>query len=86
MILEIAKSSYVVPFKRLAKMILDGSAQAQSNLKFLELLKEDCTTLDASRPEDVSKLLPEIIKTIRVIWVNSDFYNTRFVRVLQVFG
>ena len=73
-ILEMAKSSYVVPFKRLAKMIQDGSAQAQSNLKFLMLLKEPCTTLYNSSPTQVPNQLPEII---RVIWVNSQFFNTR---------
>ncbi|XP_076804743.1 dynein axonemal heavy chain 2-like [Clavelina lepadiformis] len=76
-ILEIAKSSYVGPFKKLSKLIQDGSAQAQSNLKFLSLFKAPCEKLASSNPTEIPKLLPEIVKIIRVIWVNSEYYNTR---------
>uniref|UniRef100_H2ZI86 Dynein axonemal heavy chain 2 n=1 Tax=Ciona savignyi TaxID=51511 RepID=H2ZI86_CIOSA len=76
-ILEKAKSSYVGPFRKLAKLIQDGSAQAQSNLRFLSLFKAPCEKLATATPKDIPKLLPDIVKIIRVIWVNSDHYNTR---------
>jgi len=38
-ILAAAKSSYVQSFRKLSKLIQDGSNQAQQNLKYLNLLK-----------------------------------------------
>lgn len=76
-ILTVAKSSYVSPFRKLSRLIQDGSAQAQSNLKFLSLLKEPCLALSKSHPKDVPNQLTTIIRIIRIIWVNSPFYNTR---------
>ncbi|EDV25795.1 uncharacterized protein TRIADDRAFT_23475 [Trichoplax adhaerens] len=76
-ILEHAKSSYVSPFIRLSKLIQDGSAQAQSNLKFLSTLKEPCLTLSESLPSEISSQLPRILNIIRMIWINSEYYNSR---------
>ncbi|XP_066267393.1 dynein axonemal heavy chain 2-like isoform X1 [Branchiostoma lanceolatum] len=82
-ILELSKSSYVAPFLKMARMIqvgdseVDGSAQAQSNLKFLSSLKEPCQALDEASPKDIPAMLPKILSIIRMIWSNSEFYNTR---------
>jgi len=76
-ILELAKSSYVGPFDKLARLIQDGSNQAQSNLRFLTLLKAPCEKLASASTADIPNLLPEIVSIIRVIWSNSEFYNTR---------
>ncbi len=75
-ILELAKSSYVGSFIKLAKQIQDGSRQAENNLKFLMVLKDPCHDLADLKPADIPKALPRIINIIRVIWVNSDYYNT----------
>ncbi|CAG5134523.1 unnamed protein product, partial [Candidula unifasciata] len=76
-ILELAKSSYVAPFLRLAGQIKEGSRQAESNLKFLSVLKDPCHELADAKPKDIPKLLPKILNLIRMIWVNSDFFNSR---------
>ena len=55
----------------------DGSKQAENNLQFLIVLKDPCHELADAKPVEISKLLPKIINIIRVIWNNSDFYNTR---------
>ncbi|XP_071951094.1 dynein axonemal heavy chain 2-like isoform X2 [Antedon mediterranea] len=76
-ILEFSKSSYVTPFRKLSKLIQDGSAKAQSNLKFLSTLSADCEELSKSRPADIPPLLPKLINKVRMIWLNSDHYKSR---------
>ena len=76
-ILHKAKSSYVRPFKKLAIQIVLGSKQAQSNLMFLNLLIKPCENLLKTSPKHIPNLLDEIIMIIRVIWTDSEFYNTR---------
>lgn len=76
-ILDIAKSSYITSFQKLAKQILDGSRQAENNLQFLMVLKDPCHELADAKPAEISRLLPRIINIIRVIWTNSEYYNTR---------
>ena len=41
------------------------------------ILKDPCHELADAKPSEIPKLLPRIISVIRVIWNNSDFYNTR---------
>ncbi|KAM4844901.1 dynein axonemal heavy chain 2 isoform 2-T2 [Thomomys bottae] len=76
-ILDLAKSSYLAPFVKMAQQIQDGSRQAQSNLTFLSILKEPYQELALLRPKDISSKLPKLISLIRIIWVNSPHYNTR---------
>ncbi len=75
-ILQLAKSSYVASFTKLAKQIQDGSKQAENNLQFLSMLKDPCHDLADTKPVDIPKALPRVINLIRVIWTNSEFYNT----------
>ena len=76
-ILLLAKSSYVGSFVKLAKQIQNGSKQAENNLQFLMVLKDPCHDLADTNPVDIPKALPRIINIIRVIWTNSDYYNTQ---------
>uniref|UniRef100_A0A8C6W7X2 Dynein axonemal heavy chain 2 n=1 Tax=Nannospalax galili TaxID=1026970 RepID=A0A8C6W7X2_NANGA len=76
-ILQLAKSSYLLPFMKLAQQIQDGSRQAQSNLTFLSILREPYQELAFMKPKDISDKLPRLISLIRIIWVNSPHYNTR---------
>ncbi|XP_063042411.1 dynein axonemal heavy chain 2 [Engraulis encrasicolus] len=76
-VLSLCKSSYVGPFCKLAKQIQDGSMQAQSNLSFLSLLREPCEELAQLKPDQVAPKLAHILNLIRIIWVNSIYYNTR---------
>ncbi|XP_026545523.1 dynein heavy chain 2, axonemal-like [Notechis scutatus] len=76
-ILMLSKSSYVAPFQRLSKQIQDGSEQAQSNLRFLSILKEPFQELATLRPKDIPEKLPHLISLVRIVWVNSPYYNSR---------
>ncbi|XP_078389870.1 dynein axonemal heavy chain 2 [Cetorhinus maximus] len=76
-ILELSKSSYIAPFLKLAKLIQDGRAQAQSNLSFLAILTNPCAELTMLKVKAIPEKLPHILSLIRIIWVNSKFYNTR---------
>ena len=75
--LTTAKSPYVRTFDTWAVQIKDGLQQAQSNLKFLELLKGPCTKLESAEPQDCTEILPGIIDLIRLIQLHSDYYNSR---------
>ena len=55
----------------------EGSRQAESNLKFLHVLKAPCADLADAKPADIPNMLPKILNLIRMIWVNSEFYKTR---------
>ncbi|KAA0188249.1 Dynein heavy chain axonemal, partial [Fasciolopsis buskii] len=76
-ILTSAKSSYVAAFMRLADEIKFNTQQAQNNLKFLNTLKELCRQLSESSPKDIPPKLPRLINMIRMIWVNSKYYNSK---------
>ncbi|KAF5399982.1 Dynein heavy chain [Paragonimus heterotremus] len=76
-ILTAAKSSYVAAFIRLSDEIKFNTQQAQSNLKFLNTLKEMCHQLTESSPSEIPPKLPRLINGIRMIWVNSQHYNTK---------
>jgi dynein heavy chain len=76
-VLTEAKSAYLAQFSLLASNIKDSMAEAKSNARFLGLLKQDCTNL---MKLDINKLhdcLSTIADTIRVVWITSDYYNTR---------
>ncbi|XP_056156824.1 dynein axonemal heavy chain 2 [Lampris incognitus] len=74
--LQLSKSSYITSFCKLAEEIQDSSLQAQSNMSFLSILKEPCKELAQLHPNQVAPKLQHIINLIRIIWVNSPFYNT----------
>ncbi|XP_018428368.1 PREDICTED: dynein heavy chain 2, axonemal [Nanorana parkeri] len=76
-ILQMAKSSYVGPFQKLSKQIQDGSVQAQSNLSFLSILKGPFEELISLKLKDIPDKFPHLLNLVRVIWVNSPYYNTR---------
>ncbi|OAF69166.1 Axonemal beta dynein heavy chain 2 [Intoshia linei] len=76
-ILDKTKSTYTKSFYKLAHEIKAGSSQAANNLKFLSLLKDPCIELSETDPVNIHKILPKIINTIRVIWVNSEHYKSK---------
>ncbi|GAA6229207.1 dynein heavy chain 2, axonemal [Lates japonicus] len=75
-ILQLSKSLYVQRFCKLATDIQDYSLQAQSNLSFLSILKEPCEEFAQLKPSQVAPKLRHIVSLIRIIWVNSKYYNT----------
>ncbi len=74
-ILKKAKSSYLPQFLKLAEQLQTNTKQADNNLTFLIALKDPCHELADSKPSEIPKLLPKIVSLVRVIWVNSEFYN-----------
>lgn len=54
----------------------DYSLQAQSNLQFLSILKKPCEEFAHLQPNQAASKLQHIVSLIRVIWVNSSYYNT----------
>ncbi|XP_051578639.1 dynein axonemal heavy chain 2 [Myxocyprinus asiaticus] len=83
-ILQLSKSNYVPAFCKLAKQIQDSTSQAQSNISFLSLLKEPCEELAQLKPHEIPPKLAHILNLIRVIWVNSSYYNNRD-RIMALF-
>ncbi|KAL7754402.1 hypothetical protein RI367_000383 [Sorochytrium milnesiophthora] len=76
-VLHLAKSSYLDQFRRLSNLIQEGSLQAQDNLKFLSTLIEPCKELAAAEPKNIAKTLPKLLMCVRLIWSNSQYYNTK---------
>ena len=67
---------YFIP-NYISSHVQDGSAQAQSNLRFLNTLKEQCVDLSQAKPADIPDMLAPLLNKIRMIWVNSDHYKSR---------
>ncbi|KAF7654720.1 hypothetical protein LDENG_00065830, partial [Lucifuga dentata] len=76
-ILQLSKSLYVQRFCEMAKRIEDGSLQAQSNHSYLSILRKPCEELAQLQLSQVAPKLGTIVSLIRIIWVNSPYYNTR---------
>jgi len=76
-IVEKAKSSYLAPFRKLSQLIQESHANANNCLKFISLLSDPCRELASSEPSTIPKLLPRLLNTVRVIWMNSDHYRSR---------
>ena len=75
-VLEYSKSAYLEAFIKIADEIKVGSVQAESNLKFLMILKDPCYELAEATPLEIPKQLTKLVNLIRMIWVNSEFYKT----------
>ncbi|XP_060896803.1 dynein axonemal heavy chain 2-like [Labrus mixtus] len=75
-ILQLSKSIYEHRFFKLAKQIQDCSLQAKSNLTYLSILKEPFEEFAKLNPNQVTPKLCHIVSLIRIIWVNSNHYNT----------
>ena len=58
-------------------LLQEGSRQAESNLKFLMMLKDTCYELSQSKPVNIPRLLPKLLNYIRIIWVNAPYYKSR---------
>jgi dynein heavy chain len=76
-VLEYAKSTFLDQFLRLSNLIQEGTVEAQENLKFLSILTGHCTQLSQAEPKEIVALLPTILRSVRLIWANSKYYNTK---------
>eukprot|EP00736_Rhodelphis_marinus_P013382 Rmarinus@m.14828 len=75
-VLQVAKSSYLDSFNKLADSISQGSMEAQDNLKFLSSLQGPCEQLAQVEPKQIPDVLPELLNAIHNIWKVSQYYNT----------
>jgi dynein heavy chain len=56
----------------------EGMREAKSNIEFLQILKEPCDELDeTTSPTDIPKIIPTLLQSVGIIWVNSPYFNTR---------
>jgi len=55
----------------------EGVQEAKSNIEFLQVIKEPCEKLETLLPVNIPDIIPTLLQNIRVIWVNSPYFNTR---------
>ena len=55
----------------------DSHAKAKNCLLFLSTLSGPCTELANAEPKDIPALLPRLLNTVRIIWMNSEHYQSR---------
>ncbi|KAI3385375.1 hypothetical protein SNEBB_009845 [Seison nebaliae] len=75
-LLDLGKSTYLQQFVSLAREIRESSNQAESNLKFLQILKDPCYELVEVNLRQISNVIPRILQLVRIVWRHSDYYNT----------
>jgi len=77
LLLHNAKSVHMPQMDGLIERARKELHKSLSNIRYLYLLIEPCSKIDAATsPADLTKLLPRIIHLIRFIWLNSEYYNT----------
>jgi hypothetical protein len=55
----------------------EGMQEAKSNIEFLQILEEPCEKLETLLPVNIPDIIPILLQNIRVMWVNSPYFNTR---------
>ena len=61
----------------LSLTLQESHANADNCLKFISLLSVPCQELANSEPGTIPKLLPRLLNIVRVIWMNSEHYQSR---------
>ncbi|XP_024940642.1 dynein heavy chain 2, axonemal [Cephus cinctus] len=85
-ILTTTQSTYVRQFLILSEEIEHGITEAKSNLEFLQILIEPSAKLnECTKPQMIIDHLPGIINLLRVIWLNSKYFDNRE-RMSNLFG
>ncbi len=75
--MEIVKSPYVTQFNKMAAEILEGYAEAVSNFHYLGILREPFEKVHESIMKEIPDQIQNILWLLRVIWLNSPYYNSR---------
>lgn len=55
----------------------DSLAKAENCLRFISTLSGPCTELATAEPKAIPSLLPKLLNTVRVIWMNSEHYKSK---------
>lgn len=74
-VLNYAKSNYIGPFQTLTKLIVDRAVESNDNLKFLETIRVQSTSLRTIECNKIVQVLPDLLNRIRLIWSYSSYYN-----------
>jgi dynein heavy chain len=74
-VLNYAKSNYIGPFQTLTKLIVDRAVESNDNLKFLETIIVQSTSLRTIECNKIVQVLPDLLNRIRLIWSYSSYYN-----------
>eukprot|EP01022_Parablepharisma_sp_SALTPOND_P013750 TRINITY_DN1846_c1_g1_i1.p2 TRINITY_DN1846_c1_g1~~TRINITY_DN1846_c1_g1_i1.p2 ORF type:complete len:5107 (+),score=843.18 TRINITY_DN1846_c1_g1_i1:25620-40940(+) len=74
-VLRAAESQELGRFEDEGKRIDERTAEAEDNVKYLEILTDSFKKLEASHPRDIPALLPEMLQRIRIIWELSGYYG-----------
>ena len=74
-VLRTAESPHLAKFEEESKRIDERTAEAENNVKYLEILTESFKKLESAHPKDVPSLLPEMLQRVRIIWELSDYYG-----------
>lgn len=75
--MTIIKSPFVANFNAATSEILQAYGEANSNLHYLETLTDPCEMLRDSNVAKIPEQIQNLLWLVRVIWLNSPFYNTR---------
>lgn len=72
-------------FQELMKQIIDGSGEAEDNLKFLNSLYNPCRQLGEATPSEIPMILPKILFCVRMIKEKSTYYTSedKIINLLQ---
>jgi len=74
-VLKAAESPHLAKFEDEGKRIDERTAEAENNVKYLEILTESFKKLEAAHPREVPAILPEMLQRIRIIWELSEYYG-----------
>ena len=74
-VLRTAESGYLESFEKLTK-IEDAFEEANDNLQYLSLLSTPCKKIENADPKNIPEILPDVLRTVRLIWNESAHYNT----------
>ncbi|KAM3621055.1 uncharacterized protein V6R79_005381 [Siganus canaliculatus] len=75
-ILQLSQSLYLKHFRKLIKEIQDCFLEAESNMKYLSILKQPCEELAQLKPDQIIPKMKNLVNLIRVVWHYSVHYNT----------
>lgn len=75
-VLEAAESPHLPAFVALKGRVAAETAQAASNLTFLQALEGPCAELASAEPSVLAAVLPSVLDALRMTWTLSPHYNT----------
>lgn len=75
-ILKSVSSNYAKPVEALSQLIERGSHEAESIVKFIQVLEEPCKKLSFLEPNETPTIYPQLLNCTRMIYTLSSNYST----------